>query len=134
VKAKRIALVGLGALAIMLAVSAPSQAAGGDVHHLGGGHGGGAVAQHGSEGRHFEGRHFEGHHFEGHDFDGHHFEGHPFEEHHFEGHGRFGFGPVVPFYAPYYVAPSYWYYCPSDQAYYPSVASCPEPWVPVPAQ
>ena len=31
-------------------------------------------------------------------------------------------------------APSYWYYCPSYSAYYPDVPSCPEPWVPVPAQ
>ena len=31
-------------------------------------------------------------------------------------------------------SPAYWYYCPSLQAYYPYVASCPEPWVPVPAQ
>ena len=116
---KKIALVALGALAIMLAVNAPSQAAGVGGHDFGGGHGGGAVGQHGSEGHHFEGHHFEGHHFEGHEF---------------EGHGRFGFGPVLPFYAPYYAAPSYWYYCPSYEAYYPSVTSCPEAWVPVPAQ
>ena len=31
-------------------------------------------------------------------------------------------------------APSYWYYCQSAGAYYPDVLSCPEPWVPVPAQ
>jgi len=31
-------------------------------------------------------------------------------------------------------APSEWYYCPSANAYYPNVASCPEPWVRVPAQ
>lgn len=29
--------------------------------------------------------------------------------------------------------PLYWYYCQSAQAYHPSVASCPEPWIPVPA-
>jgi hypothetical protein len=29
---------------------------------------------------------------------------------------------------------SYWYYCPSAGAYYPSVQSCDEPWVPVPAR
>jgi hypothetical protein len=36
---------------------------------------------------------------------------------------------------PVYVEPgsAYWYYCPSAGAYYPSVPSCPEPWVPVPA-
>lgn len=27
---------------------------------------------------------------------------------------------------------SYWYYCPSAQAYYPSVQTCPEAWVKVP--
>jgi hypothetical protein len=36
---------------------------------------------------------------------------------------------------PVYVQPSgYWYYCPSARAYYPYVAACPEPWVPVPAR
>ena len=28
--------------------------------------------------------------------------------------------------------PSYWYYCESAGGYYPSVPSCPEPWVQVP--
>ena len=27
---------------------------------------------------------------------------------------------------------SYWYYCQSAQAYYPSVSSCPEAWIKVP--
>ena len=27
--------------------------------------------------------------------------------------------------------PAYWYYCPSANAYYPSVPTCPEPWVQV---
>ena len=36
-----------------------------------------------------------------------------------------------PVYAP--APPSaYWYYCRSAGAYYPTVPSCPEPWVPVP--
>jgi len=26
----------------------------------------------------------------------------------------------------------YWYFCPSSQAYYPNVPSCPEAWVKVP--
>jgi hypothetical protein len=26
----------------------------------------------------------------------------------------------------------YWYYCESARAYYPSVATCPEPWIRVP--
>ena len=31
-----------------------------------------------------------------------------------------------------YRAPSYWYYCPNYRAYYPSVTTCSENWVPVP--
>jgi Spy/CpxP family protein refolding chaperone len=81
---------------------------------------------------------------------GHHFEG----RRHFD-HGR-GFIGVGPFWwgAPYYPywpypeyeyapppvvleppqyiqqePPGYWYYCPSARAYYPSVPTCPEPWV-----
>ena len=47
--------------------------------------------------------------------------------------------PAYPaYYPPAYTyeapAPSYWYYCPSYGAYYPRRVSCPEPWVPVPAQ
>src|SRR6266478_1104903 len=97
VRPKRIILVALGALAIMLAVSAPGQAAGLGSQHVEGGHGGGAVGGHG-------------------------FEGHRFEAHHF------GFWPVYPYYPPDYEAPSYWYYCPSYNAYYPNVTSCPEAW------
>src|SRR5882724_11633569 len=118
---KRIAFVAFAALTIVLAVSAPSHAEGI------GGHGGGAMEHHGSE----------GHHFEGHDFDGHHFGGHDFDRRHFEGRG-FWLGPVFPYYPPVYspneVAPGYWYYCPSYGAYYPSVTSCPEPWETVPAE
>jgi len=29
-------------------------------------------------------------------------------------------------------AQAYWYYCPSVRAYYPTVPTCPEPWVKVP--
>src|SRR5207244_12163577 len=32
-----------------------------------------------------------------------------------------------------YSAPSSWYSCASYGAYYPNVATCPEPWVPIPA-
>jgi hypothetical protein len=31
-------------------------------------------------------------------------------------------------------APAYWYFCPSYNAYYPSVPACPQAWVPVPAR
>ena len=34
----------------------------------------------------------------------------------------------------YSAPPPTYYYCPSAGAYYPDVPSCPEPWVPVPAQ
>jgi len=103
---------------MVLAVSAPSQAQGVRGHGFEGRHGGGAMEHHGFEGRHFE--------------------GHDFDRHHFEGRG-FGCGPFFPYYAaygyaPYGVAPSYWYYCPSYGAYYPSVTSCPEAWVTVPAE
>ena len=88
--------------------------------------------------------------FNGHHVDGHHFDGH----HDGRFHSRvFIAAPffAVPFYAPYpyppaypYEAPaeppvyqqapqSYWYYCPSYGAYYPSVQTCPDQWVPVPA-
>jgi len=134
---KRIAFVAFATLTIVLAFSAPSHAEGIRGHGFEGGHGGGAMEHHGSEGHHFEGHHFEGRHFEGHDFDGHHFAGHDFDRRHFEGHG-FWLGPVFPYYPPVYspnqVAPSYWYYCPSYGAYYPSVTSCPEPWETVPAE
>jgi len=46
--------------------------------------------------------------------------------------------PVVVESPPVYVQPdpppaqAYWYYCPSAQAYYPSVQACPEAWVRVP--
>jgi hypothetical protein len=46
--------------------------------------------------------------------------------------------PVIVQEPPVYVQPppappeSYWYYCPSAQAYYPNVRSCPEVWIKVP--
>jgi hypothetical protein len=85
-----------------------------------------------------------------------HFGRHPgFEHHEFRGRGAIVIGPSFwwgpPFYPlPYYPPPpvvvqeppvyiqqqpappsSYWYYCPSAQAYYPSVQACPEPWITV---
>ena len=42
----------------------------------------------------------------------------------------------IPYYvAPQYVAPypTYWYYCPSAEAYYPYVIYCSDAWVTVPA-
>jgi hypothetical protein len=44
--------------------------------------------------------------------------------------------PVYAYPAPVYAAPTptYWYFCRSAGAYYPYVPTCPEPWVPVPAQ
>ena len=109
-KLSSIALVGL---AIVLAAASPSDAAAG--------HGGPGFSGHGG---HFEGNHgFEGHHgFDGrHDFDR-------------RGHGGAFIG--APFYPDFYTyspPPStYWYYCPSYGAYYPTVPSCPEAWVPVP--
>lgn len=151
-KLSSIALVGI---AIVLATvsfgfAAPSRGGGGGVHGGGGFHGGGPAVRsgpafhasrpgfHGSPG----------------------FHGHPgvhghFDGHHFHNHGRVFVGGAfvaAPFFWPYaaypypytysydpgyaYQAPaqSYWYYCPSYGAYYPSVQTCPEAWVPVPAQ
>jgi len=114
---KTVGFMALAALAIVLAVSGPSEAMGG--HGSGGGHSGGSGTHGGFDGHHgFDGRH---------NFDG---------RHDFDRHRRFGFGPFVPYYGyypPAYGDQAYWYYCPSYGAYYPSVASCPEAWVPVPA-
>lgn len=108
-RARGLMFVALAALAIVLAVNAPSQARGMSGHGFGGGHPGGGFAHHD-------------------------FGGHPG----FHGGFGLGFGPVYPYYGYYppaygYAAPSYWYYCRSYGAYYPSVGSCPEEWVPVPA-
>jgi hypothetical protein len=108
---KKVVFLAVAALAIALAVNAPSQA---DGRGFGDGHPGGFGVHHG----------FDGHR----DFDR-------------GVHGRFLFGfgvPVYPYYGYYppaygYQAPTYWYYCRSYGAYYPSVTSCPEAWVPVPA-
>ena len=115
-KLSSIVLVGV---AIVFAAASPGYAAAEHGGHAFSGHSGG----------HFEGhRGFEGHHgFDGrHDFDR-------------RGHGGVFIG------APFYWAPAYpdsytyspppstyWYYCPSYGAYYPTVPSCPEAWVPVP--
>ena len=119
-KLSAIALVGVS---IILAAASPSYAA----------------TRHGGQGSfgHSAGGHLEGHGgFEGH--------------HGFDGRGNFdrrGHGGAfigVPFYwAPDYSdsyppaypysppSSTYWYYCPSYGAYYPTVPSCPEAWVPV---
>ena len=79
------------------------------------------------------------------------FRGHSGNFHHFRGGGAVFFG--VPFYygpsyfypAPYYYPPAptyyieqpqpgYWHYCPSANAYYPHVQTCPGGWQLVPAQ
>ena len=78
---------------------------------------------------------FEVRHVDSHDgrFDSHHFDNRHF-------HHRFHDGVTVSpyYYWPYYPytyyapAPNYYWYCPSYGAYYPSVQSCPDEWVPVP--
>jgi hypothetical protein len=66
------------------------------------------------------------------------------------GHAIVGFGPsfyYAPPWGPYWYGypppvvdeppvapPATWYYCTSARAYYPTVATCAEPWVPVPAR
>jgi hypothetical protein len=95
------------------------------------GHGGGPGFHGGAQGFHGGRGAFHGHPGGG-------FHGHP------GFHGRAFIG-VAPFWwgggyvyapPPVYAQPGYagyWYYCPSAQAYYPNVPSCPEPWVLVPA-
>ena len=110
---KKVVFVTLAALAIALAVNAPSQARSMDGHGVGSGHPGAAGVHHGFDGRHFDRG----------------------------GRERFRFGPGVPYdsydpyydsYPPAYDTSTYWYYCPSYGAYYPDVPSCPDAWVPVP--
>jgi hypothetical protein len=125
-RTKQVAFVAIAALAMVLAVNAPSQARGGGGHSFGVGHSGGAFGHHGFDGPHG----FDGHR----GFD-------RFRHDRFDrfGHDRFLFGfgfggPVYPYYGYYgYGTPAYWYYCPAYNAYYPNVASCPEAWIPVPA-
>ena len=108
----------LVAVAVVLGAVAPSQAREGAGHGFSASHAG--VEHQGFE-RH---RGFQAHrHFErgrrGHAFIG----------------GGYAYYGYYPYYAPdyRYSAPAYWYYCPSYDGYYPDVASCPEPWVPIPA-
>ena len=132
-------------LALLLAATAPSEA---------GSRGGQGFAGHGG-GHGFAG-HGGGHGSAGHGFSGHH--GGSFH-HGFRGRAFIGVapffaapllvGPAYPYWwgsyaysppvyapPPVYSAPpaQYWYYCPRAGGYYPSVPSCPEPWIPVPAQ
>jgi len=134
-KLSSIALVGI---AIVLATASFGYAAGshGGGHRFAGGQG---FAAHAPSG------HFQGHPaFNGRHFDGRRFDGRRFDRRVFVGGAFIG----APFYWPYayaypyadapaytYQAPAqtYWYYCPSYGAYYPSVQTCPDAWVPVPA-
>jgi len=157
VRPKKLAFMALAALAIVLAVHAPSQARGGGGHGggghgFGGGHPVGGGMHHGFDGRHEE-------RFERFDrFDRFH------RFHRFGFFGDFGFvGPafgfgVYPFFwdpfwfpSPYpaytYAPPlmiqpepqvsaqqpasSYWYYCVDAKAYYPYTQQCPGGWLKV---
>jgi hypothetical protein len=140
VKPYRVALA-LG-LAVLLGWAEVGDAGGrgggrGRGHSFHGGRGGGS---HGAFHGHGVGR------FQG----GHRHHGHGFGHRGFHGRAFIGAGPLF-FWGPSFVyappavlaAPpvwveqgsyGYWYYCPSARAYYPYVAACPEPWVPVPAR
>lgn len=114
------------------------------VGHAAGRGGGGHPGFHGGRGGRFHGGH--GGHRGGHGGHG----GHGF--HHRGFRGGSAFIGIAPFFwwpgyiytpspvivaPPVYVQPGsngYWYYCPSARAYYPYVAACPEPWVPVPTR
>jgi len=138
-------------LALTLGVVPAGYAAGrGNSGGHGGGHAGGGAAHGAFHGGAPARGDFHGH---GGGFRGHGggFHGHPgaFHGHeHFHGRGFIGVSPFIfaPGYVytpPVYVDPGpvytepgsngYWYYCQSLGAYYPNVASCPEPWVTVPA-
>jgi len=113
---KKLALIAIAALTTVVSVADPAVAQGMPAH-----------GAHEQSGAHETDRHPDGHHDP--DRDG----GHD---------GRFFHrGPVIYYrYVPYYVAPryvapypTYWYYCPSAEAYYPYVTYCPDAWVPVPA-
>jgi len=141
---KKLVSVVLVVLTMIVASATPSLARGG--------HGGGPGAGH-FAGGHFAGGHFAGGHFRG------HVVARPAFRHHarvFVGVAPFVVAPFWWDYPPYVAAPpvvvqqsppvyveqepqaqpalSEWYYCPSANAYYPNVASCPEPWVRVPAR
>jgi len=113
---KRLALIAIAALTTVVSVADPAVAQGMPAH-----------GAHEEGGRREPDRHQSGHHDPGHAdrHDGHHFRR----------------GPVIYYrYIPYYVAPqyvapypTYWYYCPSAEAYYPYVIYCSDAWVTVPA-
>ena len=111
---KKVAAMMLVVAGLILAVTAPSQARDGDAR--------------GHDGRFEQHRVFEGHR--------------GFAErrafHHWGGPRVFvGVGPSFVWGSTYptptysYAPPVTYWYCPSYGAYYPRVASCPEPWVPV---
>ena len=128
-----LSLVALVAASAGVAAAAPG--------HGGGGFSGPAVSHGGPA---FRPGAFGGHPgFQGHPG----FRGHPGFHRGFHGRAFVGVAPLF-FFPPVYLAPpvivepapvysqppqpGYWYYCPSAGAYYPTVGSCPEPWVPVP--
>lgn len=99
---------------------------GGNGWHTGGGGGGGHG--HGSSGRQFHGRGFvfgfAGYPFWGYDpFWG--YWGYPYYDDYAYAPNVYAAGPPTP--------QSFWYFCPSSNAYYPYVKSCRERWEAVPA-
>jgi hypothetical protein len=124
---KKFTSMALTAVAIVLAINAPSQVQAAGGHGGGGGHSGGSGMHDGFGGHDgFDGRDgFDGHH----GFDGHRDFGR-------REHRGFGFGSDFTDDGDYpetYSDQAPAYYCPSYDAYYPSVTSCPESWEPVPA-
>ena len=106
---KKLSSIALAWVVIVLVATAPGYAA----------------AQHGGFSGHSGGGHFDGHRgFAGHNgFDG---------RRNFDRRGRGGAFIGGPFYsAPDYSNSYTYWYCPSYDAYYPAVPSCPEAWVPV---
>jgi hypothetical protein len=119
---KKIASVALIAMVVLLIAAAPALARGGGGHHGFSGHGG--FHHHGGHGHVFVGvGPFWG----------------PYWDPWWWDYPVYAPAPVVVQSPPVYIqreqpTGQFWYYCVSAKAYYPSVQTCAEPWVPVPAR
>jgi hypothetical protein len=133
----RMAALMLFLLGVLLLTASPSDAGGrGGRHGHGGGHGHGRGHGHGGGHHRHHGRHFHFHHFHGGVFAAIVPWWGPYW-HYLPRYHVYPVPPVIVDEPPVYIEqfpPGYWYYCPSAREYYPSVPSCPEPWVRVAPQ
>jgi hypothetical protein len=115
--------------AVLLVLAEPVFARGGGGMGGGGGgwHGGGGHG-HGFYGRGFRGRGF------GFGFYGYPFWGYPFWGYWgYPYYGDYGYAPYYAYVAGPLPTQSFWYFCPSSNAFYPYVKSCADHWEAVPA-